>query len=902
MKRHDLVLPHAFRQPIIRLLSGLILASCLGSATLYSAPGEDTHSVLPHYDPLLSATTAATPIPRSTLAQLSPSDQQALARGETVTVLVEFDQSAAQTLAAQRRRQARVVHDTPAILAQRVRLYRQQKDRVLNSLSAIPFTVQRDYTHLPMSVLRLSPMALSALARQPGVRAIHSEQMLRPLLDRSLPLIRQPEVAAQGATGAGTTVAVLDTGVDYTRAAFGSCTAPGGDCRVVVAQDFGGDDNSLDDNGHGTNVAGIVLGVAPGARIAALDVFGTGLATSFDVIEGIDWSIANRDTYNIVAMNLSLGSGSFQAPCDDPLNPFFTPLVNARSAGILAAAAAGNDGKKNALTSPACVSATISVGAVYDSDVGSTGWSNCSDATTRADQATCFSNSADFLTLLAPGSKITAADITASGTSMAAPHVAGAIAVLRAAHGDEPLDSTVLRLTSTGVPITDVNDITVPRLDLAAALGSSLEIYPLTVIRDGDGEGRVRSQPGGIDCGDTCEAGFPRDATVTLSAIPAPGAGFAGWGGACDGTALTCELSMDAARTVTASFTGITLAEALDNTELLWETYGDSHWQGVQLAEGDAARSGDVGWLGKTTLTTTVVGPGELSFRWRVSSQPDNDLLAFWVDDQRHGVISGEQDWQNYAITLDAGFHQIYWHYSRFSWSSAGENAGWVDAVSFTPTATAPPDLTLTEITGPDRAGPGGPLQVSATVVNQSPVGVPIFLLSFFLSADTSIDLEDTYTGWSCEFRGLGGGERAFCSGEITIPAEVAPGEYFLGAYVDSREVVTESREDNNGRAAATPLTVEQDLPRLVVVLEGDGQGRVVSDPAGIDCGDTCAAAFARDSTVRLIPTAAAGSVFSGWRGACQGNGVCGLGMSGDQQVTATFHEGSAVILQDGFE
>jgi len=60
--------------------------------------------------------------------------------------------------------------------------------------------------------------------------------------------------------------------------------------------------------------------------------------------------------------------------------------------------------------------------------------------------------------------------------------------------------------------------------------------------------------------------------------------------------------------------------------------------------------------------------------------------------------------------------------------------------------------------------------------------------------------------------------------------------------------------------------------------------------------------AFGRGSTVRLIPTAVAGSVFGGWRGACQGSGACNLGMAGDREVTATFHEGSAVILRDGFE
>jgi subtilisin family serine protease len=94
-------------------------------------------------------------------------------------------------------------------------------------------------------------------------------------LAESLPLVYQPNISNAGSAGNGTTVAVLDTGVDYTHPAFGSCSAPGvpAECKISIAQDIAPDDANLDDNGHGTNVAGIVLGVAPGARVAALDVF-----------------------------------------------------------------------------------------------------------------------------------------------------------------------------------------------------------------------------------------------------------------------------------------------------------------------------------------------------------------------------------------------------------------------------------------------------------------------------------------------------------------------------------------------------------------------------------------------------------------------------------------------------
>ena len=148
-----------------------------------------------------------------------------------------------------------------------------------------------------------------------------------------MPLINQPPVAAAGFAGTGTVVAVLDTGVDYTKAAFGSCSGPGysAGCKVIAAYDFAPLDYSKDDDGHGVNVAGIVLGVAPNTRIIALDVFRTdGLAYSPDVIDAINWVIANKDIYNnIVAMNLSIGGGDgFTSPCTTDV--YAVPISNAR--------------------------------------------------------------------------------------------------------------------------------------------------------------------------------------------------------------------------------------------------------------------------------------------------------------------------------------------------------------------------------------------------------------------------------------------------------------------------------------------------------------------------------------------------------------------------------------------
>ena len=82
----------------------------------------------------------------------------------------------------------------------------------------------------------------------------------------------------------------------------------------------------------------------------------------------------------------------------------------------------------------------------------------------------------------------------------------------------------------------------------------SLPFHTVTVTREGSGSGTVTSQPPGIDCGDTCSAGFQGGTLVTLTATAASGSVFDGWAGACSGSGATCQVSMDQSRWVTATF------------------------------------------------------------------------------------------------------------------------------------------------------------------------------------------------------------------------------------------------------------------------------------------------------------------------------------------------------------
>ncbi len=413
-----------------------------------------------------------------------------LEAGQSQEVIVLFDDVAIQSEVTTMQSTGQGEPDKQAVLDYKREEYSFLKQEILSAMPMGDIAFVRDYSHLPLATLRVKNMVgLSALVDDPRVVRVYENRINQMFLTESLSLINQPEGVASGHSGEGT-VAVLDSGVDYTDAAFGSCAAPGDlGCKVVYAQDFAADDGQLDDNGHGTNVAATVLGVAPETQIAALDVFEGRSASDAVIIQAINWAIANQVTYKIVAMNFSLGAPQqFSSACTD--SPYTQVFAAARAAGILPIVAAGNEVNKNGISYPACTPGAVSVGAVYDADVGLGLWSSCLDFITATDQVTCFSNSAPYLTLLAPGAMITAAGITMAGTSQATPHVAGAVAVLRAAFPSETLEQTVNRMTSTGVPVQDnQNGLTHPRLDLMAAIedvsptAGSLElISPLGTI------------------------------------------------------------------------------------------------------------------------------------------------------------------------------------------------------------------------------------------------------------------------------------------------------------------------------------------------------------------------------------------------------------------------------------
>lgn len=333
---------------------------------------------------------------------------------------------------------------------------------------------------------------LLAVLKRPEITAVTADEQYkkqqsagqpnpRPPLSVSLGLINQPAAVSAGFTGQGVAVAVLDTGVDYKRDAFGPCTAPGapaGKCRVADFTHIGPDDGKIDsdpESMHGTNVSGIVAGVAPNARIIALDIFDgdhTGAALE---LKGLDWVMQHRAQYNIVSVNLSVGASKdyhTTACTESPLTGAFDQL---RRAGVVPVVAAGNDASAggsftNGIEKPACAPGAVSVGAVYLADIGKTDFGDCGDSQTKADVIACFSQSGPNLGLLAPGARITAAGITESGTSQATPHVAAAVAALASKCKGANADQLTQALINSGPELTDRrNGLKKHRLDIVAA-------------------------------------------------------------------------------------------------------------------------------------------------------------------------------------------------------------------------------------------------------------------------------------------------------------------------------------------------------------------------------------------------------------------------------------------------
>jgi subtilisin family serine protease len=277
--------------------------------------------------------------------------------------------------------------------------------------------VTRVYAHaLNGFAAEMSEAEAIALSKDPDVRFVEEDALMEAVATQNNPpwgldRIDQRDRPLSASytytsTGAGVNAYIVDTGILRTHAQFGG--------RAFVGFDAIGDGRDSNDcNGHGTHVAGTVggstYGVAKSVRLYAVRVLNcSGSGTTAGVIAGVDW--VTRNHIKPAVANMSLGGG-VSASLD-------TAVRNSIAAGVTYAIAAGNSNVNASNSSPARVSEAITVG-----------------ATTNTDARSSFSNYGSVVDIFAPGSAIlsswytsTTATATLSGTSMAAPHVAGVAA------------------------------------------------------------------------------------------------------------------------------------------------------------------------------------------------------------------------------------------------------------------------------------------------------------------------------------------------------------------------------------------------------------------------------------------------------------------------------------------
>lgn len=129
----------------------------------------------------------------------------------------------------------------------------------------------------------------------------------------------------------------------------------------------------------------------------------------------------------------------------------------------------------------------------------------------------------------------------------------------------------------------------------------------------------------------------------------------------------------------------VSLAAALDDPGLTWLSGGEPWLGQAEIAHDgvDAARSGPIDAYSQSWIETTVIGPGPLTFQWKVSSQANYDYLRFYINGVEQDRTSGEVDWRQRRDWLGVDANTLRWKYSKGYNFSAGQDAGWVDEVSF---------------------------------------------------------------------------------------------------------------------------------------------------------------------------------------------------------------------------
>ncbi len=351
--------------------------------------------------------------------------------------------------------------------------------RLLAALGA-DFALARRFEAIGAVVGTISAAGLDRLAASgiPGL-SVAADPAIHAYLDESVPFTGADRLKRQSVTGKGIRVVVMDTGVDVDHIDLKDAIVDQ-ICTLVPKDRCGPAGKVADDkDGHGTHVAGTIagrgkkagFGMAPGAEIVALKFLETrNTGAGSDMLEALDL-LLKRDDIHII--NMSLGTNLLYEGSCNQADAYTKALTQAfgklRAKGVVSVAASGNDGSPTKMGAPACIDDVVSVGAV---EIGA-------DA-----KLASFTNRSVTLDLLAPGVDIDAPVPgngigSKQGTSMAAPHVAGALALLMQAVPWARQDALEAVLKENGQrPTTNVGGNSVSSIKVDKALTALKALTP----------------------------------------------------------------------------------------------------------------------------------------------------------------------------------------------------------------------------------------------------------------------------------------------------------------------------------------------------------------------------------------------------------------------------------------
>lgn len=363
-----------------------------------------------------------------------------------------------------------------------------------------------------------------------------------------------------------------------------------------------------------------------------------------------------------------------------------------------------------------------------------------------------------------------------------------------------------------------------------------IKTIELEVIGGGWVGGSISACPS--SCSYTTEGGL-----LTLEVSDAGNTAFVGWGGDCRGTETACEIEVTEDIKVYAYFerdfsVQETYNSALDNNELSF-TSPVNPWEVVQTPSyegGSALASGEIGDTEQSSLATQVMGPGQIGFAYKISTEAEKEGLQFLVNGEVMIAEAGEKDWQYVSMTIPEGTHEFRWLYQKDGSNSEGDDRIYIDKVTWDGALPKYVDLSLSTV------GDAGAIRASKGFLCRSDCQYQLVETPDSITLFAEPDVQNGFVRWEGACQGTN------LSCEISLESDVGATAIFSRSFSynvtasasEGGIVSPEQQQVTEGASAevtATPLAGYSlsSIAGCNGTIEGDGRTYVTA-PVYSDC------------------------------------------------------------------